>query len=76
MPASGLQAQGLNAVFLNVSWSAVEPTNGAFVYTELDQDMANAAAAGIKVIPSFVYGNWPGDPAPWITDFEEVLRIR
>ena len=41
-----------------------------FSFTELDQELANASAAGIKLIPIFWYSGWGGSPASWVTGRE------
>jgi hypothetical protein len=48
----------------------VEPSPGTFDFTELDQELANAAAAGIKIIPIFWESGWTGSPASWATSRE------
>ena len=67
---AALAADGLTNAEINMSWSAVEPSVGTFDFTELDQEIANASAAGIKLIPIFWQSGWGGSPAPWINDFE------
>jgi len=67
---AALAADGMTNAEINMSWSAVEPSAGTFSYTELDQELANAAAAGVKLVPIFWQAGWGGSPAPWINDFE------
>ncbi|MGD0554198.1 MAG: discoidin domain-containing protein [Streptosporangiaceae bacterium] len=68
---AGLAADGLTTAELNVPWGTIEPEAGTFTFTEFDQELANASAAGIQLIPIFWQAGWGGSPAPWITDFEE-----
>ena len=51
-------------------WNTIEPAQGTFSFTELDQELANAAAAGIKLVPIFWYSGWGGSPAAWVTSHE------
>jgi hypothetical protein len=68
---AGLKADGLTTAELNMPWGTIEPSAGTFSFTEWDTELANAAAAGIQLIPIFWQAGWGGSPAPWITDFEE-----
>jgi hypothetical protein len=68
---AGLRADGLTTAELDMPWGTIEPSAGAFSFTIWDQELANAAAAGIQLIPIFWQAGWGGSPAPWITDFEE-----
>jgi hypothetical protein len=68
---AGLAADGLTTAELNMPWGTIEPEAGTFSFTEFDTELANAAAAGIQLIPIFWQAGWGGSPAPWITDFEE-----
>jgi hypothetical protein len=67
---AALAAKGVGAAEINLEWSALEPQPGQFDFTLLDADLANAAAAGVKLIPIFWYSVWSGNPAPWITDYD------
>jgi len=67
---AGLAADGLTTAELNMPWGTIEPEPGTFTFTEFDQELANASAAGIQLIPIFWQAGWGGSPAPWITDFE------
>jgi len=67
---AGLASQGLTTAELDMPWGTIEPQAGTFTFTEFDQELANAAAAGIQLIPIFWQSGWGGSPAPWITDFE------
>lgn len=63
-------AHGVDYAELEMNWTAMEPRPGQFNFTFLDQMLANAAKAHIRIIPVFWYyqgGN--GTPA-WITRFE------
>jgi hypothetical protein len=68
---AGLRADGLTTAELDMPWGTIEPSAGTFNFTEWDTELANAAAAGIQLIPIFWQAGWGGSPAPWITDFEE-----
>jgi hypothetical protein len=68
---AGLLADGLTTAELDMPWGTIEPSAGTFNFTEWDTELANAAAAGIQLIPIFWQAGWGGSPAPWITDFEE-----
>ena len=65
-----LAAKGIHRAEINMEWSAVEPAPGKFSFTVLDGDLANAAKAGVKVIPIFWYSVWGGNPASWITKYD------
>jgi len=67
---AGLKADGLTTAELNMPWGTIEPQAGTFAFTEFDQELANASAAGIQLIPIFWQSGWGGSPAPWISDFE------
>jgi Beta-galactosidase len=67
---AALKADGLNSVEINMSWNAVEPSPGTFDFTELDQELANAAAAGMRIVPIFWQSGWSGSPASWVTGRE------
>ncbi|HJP72978.1 MAG TPA: beta-galactosidase [Pseudonocardiaceae bacterium] len=67
---AALHAKGLNTAEIDMSWSVVEPTQGNFSFAELDQEIANAAAAGMQLVPIFWYSGWGGSPAPWVTSHE------
>jgi hypothetical protein len=64
---AALAAKGIHRAEINMEWAAVEPAPGKFDFTLLDGDLANAAKAGVKVIPIFWYSVWSGNPASWIT---------
>src|ERR1700732_16453 len=67
---AGLAADGLTTAELNMPWGTIEPSAGTFNFTEWDTELANAAAAGIQLIPIFWQSGWGGSPAPWINNFE------
>ncbi|HEY4022475.1 MAG TPA: beta-galactosidase [Pseudonocardiaceae bacterium] len=67
---AALHAKGLNTAEINLSWSVIEPTQGSFNFTELDQELANASAAGMQLVPIFWYSGWGGSPASWVTSHE------
>jgi len=67
---AGLASDGLTTAELDMPWGTIEPQAGTFTFTEFDQELANASAAGIQLIPIFWQSGWGGSPAPWITDFE------
>jgi hypothetical protein len=67
---AALKADGLNSVEIDMSWNVVEPSPGTFDFTELDQELANAAAAGMRIVPIFWESGWTGSPASWATSRE------
>ena len=67
---AALKADGLTNAEIDMSWNAVEPKQGTFDYTELDQEIANASAAGIHLVLIFWYSGWSGSPASWVTSHE------
>jgi hypothetical protein len=67
---TALKAKGLNSVEIDMPWNGIEPANGSFNFTELDQELANAASAGIRIVPIFWQSGWSGSPASWITGRE------
>ncbi|HEY4462864.1 MAG TPA: beta-galactosidase, partial [Streptosporangiaceae bacterium] len=67
---AGLRAKGMDHAEINLNWSQIEPAPGHFDFTKLDADIANAAAAGIKLIPIFWQSVWGGNPAGWIQDYD------
>lgn len=67
---AALKAKGINRAEINMPWSKVEPTRGAFDFTELDQELANANAAGVQLVPIFWQSGWRGSPVTWETDHE------
>lgn len=71
-PASfaALHAKGLTTAEIDMPWGGIEPTQGTFTFTELDQELANADAAGMQLIPIFWSSGWSGSPAPWVTSHE------
>jgi Beta-galactosidase len=68
---ASIKAAGVNEAELNMPWGSLEPAQGTFDFTELDQELANAAAAGLRLVPIFWQSGWQGSPAPWITGFEQ-----
>ena len=67
---AALRAKGLNSAEIDMPWNTIEPSNGTFNFRELDQELANASAAGIKLIPIFWYSGWRGSPASWVTGLD------
>jgi hypothetical protein len=67
---AALKADGLNSVEIDMPWNTIEPSAGTFNFTELDQELANAAAAGLRIVPIFWQSGWGGSPASWITSRE------
>lgn len=67
---AALAAKGIHRAEINMEWAAVEPSPGQFNFTLLDGDLANAAKAGVKVIPIFWYSVWGGNPPSWITQYD------
>jgi hypothetical protein len=69
---AALKADGLTTAEINMSWNVVEPKQGTFSYTELDQEIANASAAGVHLVLIFWYSGWGGSPASWVTSHEQT----
>ncbi|HZC25712.1 MAG TPA: beta-galactosidase [Actinopolymorphaceae bacterium] len=69
---AALRADGLNSVEIDMPWNTIEPAAGTFDFAELDQELANASAAGIRVVPIFWQSGWGGSPASWITSREQT----
>ena len=67
---AALKAKGLTTAEIDMPWNTVEPSSGTFNFTELDQELANAAAGGIKLVPIFWTSGWGGSPASWVTSRE------
>jgi hypothetical protein len=67
---AALKADGLTTAEIDMPWNTIEPTQGTFSFTELDQELSNASAAGVKLIPIFWYSGWGGSPASWVTSNE------
>jgi hypothetical protein len=67
---AALKAAGLNSAEIDLPWNAIEPSANSFNFAELDAELANAAAAGIKLVPIFWQSGWGGSPANWIKSRE------
>jgi hypothetical protein len=67
---AALHAKGLDTAEIDMPWGGIEPSQGTFNFGELDQEIANANAAGMQLIPIFWYSGWGGSPAPWVTSHE------
>jgi hypothetical protein len=67
---AALHAKGLTTAEINLPWNGIEPARGQFSFTELDQELANAATAGMRLVPIFWYSGWTGSPASWVTSHE------
>lgn len=67
---ASLKALGLTTAELDMPWNTIEPSQGSFSFSELDQELANAAAAGFKLVPIFWTSGWGGSPAAWVTSRE------
>ena len=61
-----LRRQGITAAELNLEWARLEPAQGRFAYAELDEDLRNASAAGVQLIPIFWESVWSGNPPGWV----------
>jgi hypothetical protein len=75
-----LEALGLNTVVAPVYWHAIEPAEGAFDWTTLDELLADARAHGMRIVLLW-FGSWKNSMscyAPtWIkTDLERFPRAR
>ncbi|MEY9864362.1 hypothetical protein ABH935_010018 [Catenulispora sp. GAS73] len=67
---AALKNDGLTTAEIDMSWNTVEPSNGTFDYSELDQEISNASAAGVRLVLIFWYSGWKGSPAAWATSHE------
>jgi hypothetical protein len=67
---AALRAKGLTEAEIDMPWNTIEPSQGTFSFAELDQELANANAAGMRLIPIFWYSGWGGSPASWVTSHE------
>jgi Beta-galactosidase len=67
---AALKADGLTTAEIDMPWNTIEPAQGTFSFTELDQELASAAAAGMKLVPIFWYSGWGGSPASWVSSHE------
>ncbi len=67
---AALRGRGIDCAELNIPWGSVEPRPGKFNYQLLDETLANAARARVRIIPIFMFSVWPGNPAPWITRYD------
>ncbi|HWG26677.1 beta-galactosidase [Actinospica sp.] len=67
---AALKSDGLTTAEIDMSWNTVEPKQGTFNYTELDQEIANASAAGVHLVLIFWYSGWGASPASWVTSHE------
>ncbi|SCE43212.1 Beta-galactosidase [Streptomyces sp. DvalAA-14] len=67
---AALKAKGLDTAEIDMPWNTIEPSQGTFNFTELDQEVANAGAAGIHLVPIFWSSGWGGSPANWVTSRE------
>jgi|GEM_PF-1788687 len=65
-----IAADGIHYAELNMSWAAVEPEYQKFNFHALDQTLANAAAAHVRIIPLFWLSVWGGNPPAWITHYD------
>jgi hypothetical protein len=67
---AAIKAKGIEDAEINMPWAQIEPSRGTFAFTELDQELADAAAAGVRLVPIFWQSGWQGSPATWETDYE------
>ena len=65
-----IRAKGMNSVEINMPWGQIEPSRGTFDFSALDTELANAATAGLRIVPIFWQTGWTGSPAAWITGTE------
>jgi GH35 family endo-1,4-beta-xylanase len=61
---------GLTTAEINLPWNTIEPKRGTFSFNELDQELANASAARIRLVLIFWYSVGRGSPASWVTSHE------
>jgi hypothetical protein len=67
---AAIKAKGIDRAELNMPWSKLEPARGTFDFSEFDQELANARAAGVQLVPIFWQSGWGGSPAAFETDHE------
>jgi hypothetical protein len=67
---AALKADGLTTAEIDMPWNTIEPERGTFSFGELDQELANASAAGMRLVLIFWYSGWGGSPASWVTSHE------
>jgi hypothetical protein len=67
---AAIKAKGIDRAELNMPWSKLEPSRGTFDFSEMDTELANAKAAGVKLVPIFWQSGWRGSPATFETDHE------
>jgi beta-galactosidase GanA len=75
-----LTALGLNAVLAPVYWHAIEPEEGLFDWTMVDELLADARAHGLRLVLLW-FGSWKNSMScyapPWVkTDLERFPRAR
>ncbi len=64
-----LARAGINQVEINLDWGAIEPRRGQFDFRLLDRDLANAAAARLRLVLIFWESIWDGpgmNPPAWL----------
>ncbi len=67
-----LRQEGIRHAELNLAWAQLEPSRGHFDWHTLDQTLAAANAAGVKLIPIFWQSVWGGNPPAWIPAHERT----
>ncbi len=63
-------SHGVHYAELEMNWTAMEPRPGHFNFNFLDQMLANAAEAHVRIIPVFWYYQGGNATPAWITQFE------
>jgi hypothetical protein len=65
---NALAVSGINGLYLEISWSAIEPARGQFQWSDIDTWLATAAAGGKRVDLAILGGNaspsWLYSPPP------------
>jgi len=74
------QAMGLNAIVAPIYWDVVEPVEGQFDWTMVDELLEDARAHGMRLVPLW-FGSWKNSMSCYVpgwvkADFERFPRSR
>ncbi len=64
----GFQAYHANTVEFPVPWKLIEPKEGQFEFTAVDQIVRDIRAHGLRAIPLW-FGTWKGDETTYLPDW-------
>ncbi len=60
-------SEGITGVEMNMDWQAMEPSQGVFNFSQVEQYAEEAHQAGLTFIPIFWESMWhPGNPPSWL----------